>query len=250
MGYVLALVTETPKDMQKMFDGVVTKVKTWGSKTDEMDSTMKAWEQIKEGKDISIESLEAVINSEKSRESKQLVEETAANDKRIKEKSSLFESLPPLPKEENVEIAADETVVEDGLQDVADFFRNIFKDIASIFEASGENTHIDESGRSPAQKYMVETNVIPRTEYKEDTVERAPITESGVFESHAQGSKPQVFEHTTESENDWDEEVIEVVKEIFHDHDNEPVEISGKEKFRNLLDDVSDQATHVHEVVE
>merc|ERR1712096_416897 len=245
MGYVLALVTETPKDMQKMFDGVVTKVKSWSSKADEMDSTMKAWEQIKEGKDISIE---AVINSEKSREAKQLVEETAANDKRIKEKSSLFESLPPLPKEENVEIAADETVVEDGLQDVADFFRNIFKDIASIFEASGENTHIDESGRSPAQKYMVETNVIPRTEYKADSAERAPTPESGDFESHAQAIKPQVFEHTTESENDWDEEVIEAVKEIFHD--NEPAESRSKEKFMNLLDDVSDQATHVHEVVE
>jgi len=232
--YVLALVTETPKDMQKMFDGVVTKVKSWSSKTDEMDSTMKAWEQIKEGKGITIESLEAVINSEKSREAKQLVEETATNDKRIKEKSSLFESLPPLPKDENVKIAADETVVEDGLQDVADFFLNIFKDIASIFEASGENTHYDESGRSPAEKYMVDTNVIPRTKYKEDSAERAPITESVVFESHAQGSKPEVFEHTTESENDWDEEA----------------ESSSKDKFRNLLDDVSDQATHVHEAVE
>merc|ERR1712183_145430 len=126
------------------------------------------------------------------------------SDKRIKEKSSLFESLPPLPK--------------------------------------------DESGRSPAEKYMVDNNVIPRTKYTEDSAERAPITESGVFESHAQGSKPQVFEHTTESENDWDEEVIEVVKEIFHD--NEPAESSSKEKFRNLLDDVSDQATHVHEGVE
>jgi len=234
--------------MQKMFDGVVTKVKSWSSKTDEMDSTMKAWEQIKEGKDISIESLEAAINSEKSREAKQLVEETAANDKRIKEKSSLVESLPPLPKEENVEIAAEETVVEEGLQDVADFFRNIFMDIASIFEASGENTHNDENGRSPAEKYMVKTNVIPRTKYKEDSAERAPITESAVFEAHAQASKPQVFEHTTESENDWDEEVIEVVKEIFHD--NEPAESRSKDKFMNLLDDVSDQATHVHEVVE
>merc|ERR1719186_14686 len=69
-----------------------------------MNSTMKAWEQIKEGKDISIESLEAVINSEKSREAKQLVEETAANDKRIKEKSSLFESLSPLPKKEMLKL--------------------------------------------------------------------------------------------------------------------------------------------------
>jgi len=236
--------------MQKMFDGVVTKVKSWSSKTDEMDSTMKAWEQIKEGKGITIESLEAVINSEKSREAKQLVEETAANDKSIKEKSSLFESVPLLPKEENVKNAADETVVEDGLQDVADFFLNIFKDIASIFEGSGENTHDDESGRFPDGKYMVDTNVIPRTKYKEDSAERAPITESVIFETHAQGSKPQVFEHTTESENDWDEEVIEVVKEIFHDHDNDPAEISRKENFRNLLDDVSDQGTHVHEVVE
>jgi len=155
--YVLALVTETPKDMQKMFDGVVTKVKSWSSKTDEMDSTMKAWEQIKEGKGITIESLEAVINSEKSREAKQSVEETAANDKRIKEKSSLFESVTPLPKDENVKNSADETVVEDGFQDVADFFLNIFKDIASIFEGSGENTHNDESGRSPDNKYMVDT---------------------------------------------------------------------------------------------
>merc|ERR1719186_180642 len=228
-----------------MFDGVVIKVKSWSSKTDEMDSTMKAWELMKEGKDISIESLEAVINSENSREAKQLVEETAANDKRIKEKSSLFESLPPLPKEENVEIAADETVVEDRLQDVTDFFRNIFKDIASIFEASGEDTHNNESGRSPAEKYMVDTNVIPRTKYKEDSTERAPITESGDFESHAQASKPQVFEHTTESENDWDEEVIETVKEIFHDDDIEPAESRSKEKFMSLLDDVSDQATHV-----
>jgi len=236
--------------MQKMFDGVVTKVKSWSSKTDQMDSTMKAWEQIKEGKGITVESLERVINSEESREAKQVVEETAGNDENIKEKSNLFESLPPLPKEENVKVVADETVVEDGLKDVADFFRNIFKGIASIFEAPGENTQNYESERSTAEKYMVETNAIPRSKYEEDTAERASITESGVFESPEQASKPQVFEHTTESENDWDEEVIEVVKEIFHDHDNDPAEISRKENFRNLLDDVSDQGTHVHEVVE
>ena len=254
--YGVSLLIETPKDLQKLFDGVVTKVKTWSRKTDEMDSAMKAWEQIKEGKGITIESLEAVINSEKSREAKLLVEETAADDKKIEEKSSLFQSLPPMSRDANVKIVADETVVEDadGLQGVADFFREILKDITSVFDTSEESTPnvgVDKTAsttRSPVEKYMVATNDIPRTIYKEDSAERASMTESGVFESHAQASKPDILGHTTESEYDWDKEAIEVMEEIFHD--NEPAKSSSKEKFMNLLDVNSDQANHVHEDVE
>jgi len=252
--YGVTLLTETPKDLQKLFDVVVTKVKTWSRKTDEMDSTMKAWEQIKEGKGITIESLEAVINSEKSREAKLLVEETAADDKIIKEKSSLFQSLPPMSRDANVRIVADETVVEDadGLQGVADFFREILKDITSVFDTSEESTPnvgVDKTAsttRSPVEKYMVATNDIPRTIYKEDSAERASMTESGVFESHAQASKPDILGHTTESEYDWDKEA-EVMEEIFYD--NELGKSSSKEKLMNLLD-VSDQAKHVHGDVE
>eukprot|EP00092_Neocalanus_flemingeri_P022513 GFUD01024414.1.p1 GENE.GFUD01024414.1~~GFUD01024414.1.p1 ORF type:complete len:337 (+),score=101.91 GFUD01024414.1:50-1060(+) len=200
--YLVGLLYEAPNDLQRVFNGAVDQVKTWTKKEDEVDSTMKVWQQIKEGGKVSIESLELVLNSEKSEEAKRIVEENRLKDRKIEEELSLVGSLSKggnmgvetddnrkvkeepslagsLSKEENIGGGTDDNELEDSLQGIADFFKNIFVDIASIFEDSKENTKSDDNDpeRSQVEKHMIDTNTIPRKEKFHDT-ESAEIASS------------------------------------------------------------------------
>eukprot|EP00092_Neocalanus_flemingeri_P037516 GFUD01040850.1.p1 GENE.GFUD01040850.1~~GFUD01040850.1.p1 ORF type:complete len:337 (+),score=103.92 GFUD01040850.1:85-1095(+) len=221
--YLVGLLYEAPNDLQKVFNGAVDQVKTWTKKEDEVDSTMKVWQQIKEGGKVSIKSLELVINSEKSEEAKRIVEENRLKDRKVEEELSLVGSLSneenmgvgtdenrksneepsivgSLPKEENIGVGTDDNELEDSLQGIADFFKNIFVDIASIFEDSKENTKSDDNDpeRSQVEKHMIDTNTILRKEKFHDTESAEIASSKEKFESLLQVEEYLNHIHETE----------------------------------------------------
>eukprot|EP00092_Neocalanus_flemingeri_P037518 GFUD01040852.1.p1 GENE.GFUD01040852.1~~GFUD01040852.1.p1 ORF type:complete len:337 (+),score=101.80 GFUD01040852.1:51-1061(+) len=221
--YLVGLLYEAPNDLQRVFNGAVDQVKTWTKKEDEVDSTMKVWQQIKEGGKVSIESLELVLNSEKSEEAKRIVEENRLKDRKIEEELSLVGSLSKeenmgvetddnrkvkeepslagsLSKEENIGVGTDDNELEDSLQGIADFFKNIFVDIASIFEDSKENTKSDDNDpeRSPVEKHMIDTNTILRKEKFHDTESAEIASSKEKFESLLQVEEYLNHIHETE----------------------------------------------------
>eukprot|EP00092_Neocalanus_flemingeri_P037515 GFUD01040849.1.p1 GENE.GFUD01040849.1~~GFUD01040849.1.p1 ORF type:complete len:337 (-),score=90.53 GFUD01040849.1:54-1064(-) len=222
--YLVGLLYEAPNDLQRVFNGAVDQVKTWTKKEDEVDSTMKVWQQIKEGGKVSIESLELVLNSEKSEEAKRIVEENRLKDRKIEEELSLVGSLSKvenmgvetddnrtvkeepslagsLSKEGYIGVGTDDNELEDSLQGIADFFKNIFVDIASIFEDSKENTKSDDNDpeRSPVDKHMIDTNTILRTEKFHDTESAEIASSKDKFESLLQVE--EYLNHTHETED-------------------------------------------------
>eukprot|EP00092_Neocalanus_flemingeri_P022512 GFUD01024413.1.p1 GENE.GFUD01024413.1~~GFUD01024413.1.p1 ORF type:complete len:318 (+),score=88.76 GFUD01024413.1:50-1003(+) len=172
--YLVGLLYEAPNDLQRVFNGAVDQVKTWTKKEDEVDSTMKVWQQIKEGGKVSIESLELVINSEKSEEAKRVVEENRLKDRKIEEEQSLVRSL---SKEANMGVGTDQTdnrriKEESNLDSSLPKEENIGVGIAGIFEDSKESTKEsddDDPERSPVEKHMIDTNTIVRKEKFHDT---------------------------------------------------------------------------------
>eukprot|EP00092_Neocalanus_flemingeri_P107253 GFUD01137662.1.p1 GENE.GFUD01137662.1~~GFUD01137662.1.p1 ORF type:complete len:312 (-),score=87.74 GFUD01137662.1:25-960(-) len=197
--YLVGLLYETPNDLQRVFNGVVDQVKTWTKKEDEVDSTMKVWQQIKEGGKVSIESLELVLNSEKSEEAKRVVEENRLKDRKVEEEPRL---AGPLSKGENIGVGTDDNEVEDSLQGIADFFKNIFVDIASIFEDSKENIKQSDDNdpeRSPVEQHMIDTNTILRKEKFHDTESAEIASSKDKFESLLQVEDYLNHIHETEA---------------------------------------------------
>eukprot|EP00092_Neocalanus_flemingeri_P107252 GFUD01137661.1.p1 GENE.GFUD01137661.1~~GFUD01137661.1.p1 ORF type:complete len:312 (-),score=86.34 GFUD01137661.1:25-960(-) len=197
--YLVGLLYETPKGMERVFNGAVDQVKTWTKKEDEVDSTMKVWQQIKEGGKVSIESLELVLNSEKSEEAKRVVEENRLKDRKVEEEPRL---AGPLSKGENIGVGTDDNEVEDSLQGIADFFKNIFVDIASIFEDSKENIKQSDDNdpeRSPVEQHMIDTNTILRKEKFHDTESAEIASSKDKFESLLQVEDYLNHIHETEA---------------------------------------------------
>eukprot|EP00092_Neocalanus_flemingeri_P037517 GFUD01040851.1.p1 GENE.GFUD01040851.1~~GFUD01040851.1.p1 ORF type:complete len:312 (+),score=94.32 GFUD01040851.1:51-986(+) len=197
--YLVGLLYEAPNDLQKVFNGAVDQVKTWTKKEDEVDSTMKVWQQIKEGGKVSIESLELVLNSEKSEEAKRIVEENRLKDRKVEEEPRL---AGPLSKGENIGVGTDDNELEDSLQGIADFFKNIFVDIASIFEDTKENTKKSDDNdpeRSPVEQHMIDTNTILRKEKFHDTESAEIASSKDKFESLLQVEDYLNHIHETEA---------------------------------------------------
>jgi len=207
--YVVAVLYETPRDLQRMFDSVVNTVKNIKRTSEDHPSMKKTWESIKEGSFSKINTVKEIEVAE----------------------DHLFDST---SNDQEEGAGQDLTVVEDVLSGTADFFSNLLKDVSSVFQDS-ENKPGDES-------VMVETNAIPRHSHKhqkEETV--ADMTEHGMLESDVQADKPQAAEHTTENNDDGVKDVLDVMEEVWL----EPTESRrNKDKFLNLI--MKEEDSHNH----
>ena len=107
------------------------------------------------------------------------------------------------------EEGADDIIVEDGLEGVAQFFVGIFKDVASMFEATTEEERND-SGSSASSVEII-SNAIDRKVDVEESSERFEMTQPGVInidDTPADVRGPEFFEHTTENEDNWSFQVL------------------------------------------
>jgi len=208
--YVVAVLYETPRDLQRMFDSIVNTVKNIKSTSEDHPSMKKTWESIKEESFSKINTVKEI--------------EVAEN--------HLFDST----SNDQEGGAGQDLTVEVVLSGAADFFLNLFNDVSSVFQDTGNETS------SPVDKDMVETNTIPRHNHKhqkEETV--ADMTEHGILESDAQADKPQAAGHTTENNNDGVKDVLDVMEEVWL----EPTESRrNKDKFMNLFMEEEDSHTH------
>ena len=142
--YVVAVLYQTPRDLQRMFDGVVNGVKNVRS-SQELNPSMKTWESIKEGK----------YNTMKPFKKEEI------------EDYDLFERT----QQESTTLTLDESedlTLEVGLLGVEGFFSSLFDDISSVFQYSEDVNGEIAVDSSPVDKYMVETNAIPRPSYMKE----------------------------------------------------------------------------------
>eukprot|EP00091_Calanus_sinicus_P009989 TRINITY_DN23203_c0_g1_i1.p1 TRINITY_DN23203_c0_g1~~TRINITY_DN23203_c0_g1_i1.p1 ORF type:complete len:174 (-),score=61.38 TRINITY_DN23203_c0_g1_i1:66-587(-) len=135
----------------------------------------------------------------------------------------------------------DDTVVVDGLQGVAQFFVDILKDVTSVFTSTTEEILGDSETSPPGTE--ITNNAIDRKVVVEEPSGRFEMTQPG---AHAdQVHSPEFFEHTTENEDDWNNEVIEVMEEIYPDEGTTKI-LSDKESLKNLLDNKDNGKHHSH----
>jgi len=207
--YVVAVLYETPRDLQRMFDSVVNTVKNIKRTSEDHPSMKKTWESIKEGSFSMVNTVKEI--------------EVA--------KDHIFDSTSNVQEGQGQDLT-----VEVVLSGAADFFSNLFNDVSSVFQDTKQETS------SPVDKYMVETNAIPRHNHKhqkEETV--ADMTEHGMLESDVQADKPQAAEHTTENNDDGVKDVLDVMEEVWL----EPTESRrNKDKFLNLI--MKEEDSHNH----
>ena len=205
--YVVEVLYQTPKDLHRIFDMALN----WTRKNESARPRKKD------------RSPKFALNDEDLHEivldqSKEDIESSVPNGE--------------LPKEGN-----DDTVVDDGLGEVAQFFVGIWKDVAGMFEASNEEELTD---------VEVTNNAIKRKVDVEESSGRVEMTQPGfnIDDNLAdQVHSPGFVEHTTENEDDWNNEVIKVMEEII---DGGTTEIfSDKEKLKNLLNDEGSEK-HIH----
>jgi len=132
-----------------------------------------------------------------------------------------------------------ESVVDDGLEGVAQFFVGMLNDVASMFAATPEEVpEVSPDGE-------ITNNAIDRKVEVEESSERFVMTQSGVNTQADQVHSPEFFEHTTENEDDWNNEVVKVMEEIYPDDGTSKVS-SEKETFTNLLNDEGNRKQHIH----
>ena len=82
----------------------------------------------------------------------------------------------------------------------------------------------------------------------EDSSERFEMTQPGsnIEDFHtAQVNSPEFFEHTTENEDDWNNEVSKVMEEMYPDDGTTQIS-SDKETLKNLLNDEGEGKKHTH----
>ena len=140
----------------------------------------------------------------------------------------------------------DDTVVVDGLEGVAQFFVGILNDVASMFAATTEE-ELKDSGSQP--NVEITNNAIDRKVDEEESSESFEMTQPGVInidDSHAdQVHSPRFFEHTTENEDDWNDEVIKVMEEIYPEGGLTQIS-SYEETLKNLLNGEGNEKQHTH----
>merc|ERR1719318_2113957 len=205
--YVVEVIYQTPKDLHKIFN----KAFNWTRK-DESDRPRKNNHR----------SPKFVLNEEVMHE---IVLDQSKEDT---ESSVSIEELPVLHEKDN-----DDTEVDEGLEEVTQFFVGIWKDVTSMFEATKEEELTD---------IKVTNNAITRKVDMEESSGRVQMIQQPGLDIHAdQVHNPGFVEHTTENKDDWNTEVIKVMEEI---KDGGSTEISSdKETFKNLL---SDEGTEKH----
>jgi len=200
--YMVEVLYQTPKDLHRLFDEALN------------------WTRRKNGSELSKNNLES---------QKLVLKDEVLLDHIKEEELSNFS-----------EEGADDIIVEDGLEGVAQFFFGIFKDVASMFEATKEEERND-SGSS-AISVGITSNAIDRKVDVEESSERFEMTQPGVINIDDtpadQVHGPEYLEHTTENEDDWNDEVDEVMEEIKVTRD--------EEIFRNILNDESNNKQHYH----
>jgi len=142
----------------------------------------------------------------------------------------------------------DDTVVDDGLQGVALFFVGILNDVASMFTATKEE-ELKDSG-SPPNNVEITNNAIDRKVNVEESSERIETTQPGVIDIDDtradQVDSPGFFELTTENEDDWNEEVVKVMEEVYPEGGISQI-FSDKKTLKSLLmlnDEDNEKHTH------
>merc|ERR1719341_2953633 len=108
-----------------------------------------------------------------------------------------------------------------------------------MFEATTEEEN--DSGSS-ASSVVITNNAIDRIVDVEESSERFEMTQPGVINIDdtpaGQVHGPEYLEHTTENEDDWNDEIEEVMEEIKVTRD--------EEIFRYILNDESNSKQHYH----